>query len=529
MRNNRLQNFLNTIELTGRGRFYWRLWTPLLIGIVTGLLNGLFAEYAMEIYDVITDGSGAITTGVSDLTIKLIMRGAGITPLFAFFIWWSTDSTRSRMLANGSLTNYLLLPFSRSEKTYYLILRSTLLPFLTMCAAALLTLIVVYPAFLTTALRMMPFSAGMSMVIGVLGWSGSWSHSGVKIFGENISVRNQNGIGPLTFLFLISLPFPALTSASTLALLSILPYAISILWLNSSNSDLQIEGCIDSNRNNQRRTQYRSNTGGTPILNRILKSRAGNSRLIRWLLLNSFNVDDTGLMAVNSQSWQQYIKTRLFSISALVFAVLVWLFLSFREETLTAEILGLNIVLIVMVFSGMMLPLRQKNLPAGLPLRGLDMSVNRAISLSLNPVLLIPFISVSTTTVLLIFISLENAFGWHFFGMHDRWSALTGNSTLTAFQLFPAGIIWISLLNILCIAVALILDRLRFFRAARTFSSSFEISGFISIAPAIIILENHHILIEANKPLLLLGATVSLVLYLAVSHIGDRKLQRVFQ
>lgn len=526
MRNNRLRNLMHSIQLIGRGRFYWRLWTPLLIGIAAGLLNGLFAELVTELQDIIPDLPEYMPTGIIDLSTNMIMGGAGIAPLFAFLTWWSTDSTRSRLLANGSLTNYMLLPFSRSEKTFYLVFRTTVLPFLIMCTTAFLTLRILHPELLTSALRMTVFASGMSILIGVIGWSGSWSHLNEKIFGESISMRSQKGIGSLMFLILISLPFPALTSGSTFILFSILPYAFCFFWLKSRRSYLEIEGCFDSYSDSKLKEASRNNTGKTPVLNSILRSRIGKSRLARWLLLNSFN-NDPGLLAIGSQTWQKCLQTRLFSIPADLFVILLWLLLFFRGMTLTSEIIGLNLMLVSILTLNAQVFVR-KYLPMTLPLRGVDIHTERTISLSLSPVLLIPMIAVCTTTVLQIFPVLQNALGWNIFEFQQNWFELTGSSIATAFLLLPAGIAWTAFVNIFFIAAALILNSMKFFRAAQVCKNSFEIRIFMAIAPVIILLGNHSFLIEANKLLLLLGGVLAVCLYLCVSYIGDKKLQRVF-
>lgn len=157
-----MKRLFTLFRLLDSGRFCWRLWSWLFWGFLIGV---------MGIASTVIDKTSLLGT--------LVFLNADYVLMLVFALYISIYYFRSRLLATGVLSNFLMLPMSRRKKRFLLLLRTVLLPWFFLCVSLLLFGIFM-PADLTRAgfnnnffnIALLSLACGVWLAEG--GLSGNW-------------------------------------------------------------------------------------------------------------------------------------------------------------------------------------------------------------------------------------------------------------------------------------------------------------------------------------------------------------------
>lgn len=188
----RVPNELRTAcVLYDPGAFYWRLWSPVFIGVFFGnLLADVFS-----------------------------LPGTAVVSILTYASLFYPASDQQRMRKQGTLTPLMLLPCAPERKKIWLLLFSAALPFTGLWTGAALNLTLGHGVALAQIVRFFPFFFGVSILLGMCSWK-PWSPA------PDTNVPLSIYGGALLFLIMAAL---GLFDGAILIVASAVPYLVILV------------------------------------------------------------------------------------------------------------------------------------------------------------------------------------------------------------------------------------------------------------------------------------------------------------
>lgn len=414
----RFSDFRRSLAFTERGAFFWKLWAPIFLGFAVVTLYWSYFESG-EIPD-----DAVLGPFLSNVMYAAVLRdGAVLLPIMAISGWWSTSETRTRMLANGSLQAYLLLPFSPVAKITFLLVRTSILPFLGMSLGAVVTLTVSNSARFFDLLQLLPVSVGMSIFLGALGWSGTWSIDRDPMTNTARSSQIGSGNTFFTVLVILTLPVLSLLHGVWLFFVSLLPFVFAMFWLVHPDQALQI-----------------SVIGSASTTGHGVRNRYGDSPGIPHWLAKRRSV--RCLRLYWRASAQYSVKTLMGTAIWIMIVVYVLYFTSAHPRS---ENIGVLVMLLMGIFSVIATtqePASVDRCISTLPLQAFERAAFRWTVQILVPTVIAVLMIPVATGIILILIQLVPFFGPQEAQQSIGWMELTSGSVALSARVFiPAGIL----------------------------------------------------------------------------------------